>query len=1155
MSFTLFAFPSDDLRSIRIIRFPRFSGPPPAALRIVEPFHSPDLRPPVLSELPDSFRFPDGPDLRRAYGPPFGSVYNTSHTHTFSVHAITGTARSADRPIPTYINRTSTDNLRAYREFVPVAPPSPVKQYRAEQAAAAAAAAAPPAPPPLPSDDFVGPTPYQMSGLDSDEPPPPPPSKKPVKLSDPALHRWRTRRNEYGAALLWRDGVGHASAILCRSCKVPGATPSFRCTSGFGDDLLCAGCCVDRHAHNPLHRIECWNGKFFGPASLHDLGLRVQLGHPVGEKCSTPDALSENFLLLHTNGFHRVAVDACDCEHAAVAGPPEIQLIRAGWYPATDDKPKTCATFEVLDEFLMSTLQAKTTMYDFYAMLEKLTDNTGLKQINRYHAWLRMCREWRHLLMLKRAGIFHSVLGFYAVRPGQLAVLCPCCPRPGENIPDGWETAPPGQQFLYIIFLAIDACFRLKRRLIASDLKDPSLGPGWSYLTERSPYREYLLDVTDQSEMSTCSGLAALDYANTKFSRGYSATGVGMGVCARHEFVQPNGVGDLQKGERYANMDYIFASILRHLDVRMRKIVSYDIVCQWWKGLVRRLASLPPLLRLNLAMHLFRFVIPKMHIHGHKLDCQRQFSLNLVPGSAQTDGEGIEASSTREMGPGSREDVLSCHWGHWNWQKLVGMATALRRRTDRANIEYASQLEGFTTFSMQQEARVPAWRAMVVAFEADPKKPNPYEAPFRGITEKQVLLQFSQEEAQQVQAGVPSIHNVSPSSFVAAALEVEDQQRRVRVQAALKKAATTAMQINLVQMRNQLHKSIRRLRKLQSTYTPASLLALAARVVPKEEEIEEEPLFLPSALSAAQRAGPVMMRLSVIEDQMRDAQCSTALLHARHQGANTRSRTLVARNESKIRLHSEKYQTAWEAKRRLAGGDPGAVGWQILRAADIRPMQDAEELKRQHEKRKEAAKRRNKHIAELVETREIAPLSAEERATERESENVREVSWIWKASGTAGTDAELEDALRIEWCKAYARTRRWEEESRLLEEEVRRLPLSLEARAVEWDAREEDIAAQSIASVAEAQGKRAYAAKQATMYRAIALRVRGTMTEIIKGRGKRRRAVEEGEQWMDADGNDKDSDESEGEQSEQEDRVGDLPSDEEFVLGGGGDDD
>jgi hypothetical protein len=50
--------------------------------------------------------------------------------------------------------------------------------------------------------------------------------------------------------------------------------------------------------------------------------------------------------------------------------------------------------------------------------------------------------------------------------------------------------------------------------------------------------------------MSTCSGLAALDYANTKYFRGYMATGVGMVVCAWHEFVLLNSVADLQKGEQ-----------------------------------------------------------------------------------------------------------------------------------------------------------------------------------------------------------------------------------------------------------------------------------------------------------------------------------------------------------------------------------------------------------------------------------------------------------------------------------------------------------------------------------------------------------------------------------------------------------------------------
>lgn len=57
--------------------------------------------------------------------------------------------------------------------------------------------------------------------------------------------------------------------------------------------------------------------------------------------------------------------------------------------------------------------------------------------------------------------------------------------------------------------------------------------------------------------MSTCTGLAALDHANTKYSRGYATTGVGVGVCARHEFIQKNGAVDLQKGERYARKNIV----------------------------------------------------------------------------------------------------------------------------------------------------------------------------------------------------------------------------------------------------------------------------------------------------------------------------------------------------------------------------------------------------------------------------------------------------------------------------------------------------------------------------------------------------------------------------------------------------------------------
>jgi hypothetical protein len=133
-------------------------------------------------------------------------------------------------------------------------------------------------------------------------------------------------------------------------------------------------------------------------------------------------------------------------------------------------------------------------------------------------------------------------------------------------------------------------------------------------------------------------------------------------------------------------MDYIFGSILRHKDPRLRKIISYDIVCQWWKYLLERMQKLPPLVRMTLILEMFRFVIPKMHIHAHTMECQVKFSLNLVPGSGQTDGEGIErpwasisaiATSTRVSGPGARHDSLDDHWSFWNWLKTTGLRECL----------------------------------------------------------------------------------------------------------------------------------------------------------------------------------------------------------------------------------------------------------------------------------------------------------------------------------------------------------------------------------------------------------------------------------------------------------------------------------------------
>lgn len=52
-------------------------------------------------------------------------------------------------------------------------------------------------------------------------------------------------------------------------------------------------------------------------------------------------------------------------------------------------------------------------------------------------------------------------------------------------------------------------------------------------------------------QCSTCVSHNAINMADTKSSCGLAATGVGTVDCARHDMKCPNGVGDLQKGEKY----------------------------------------------------------------------------------------------------------------------------------------------------------------------------------------------------------------------------------------------------------------------------------------------------------------------------------------------------------------------------------------------------------------------------------------------------------------------------------------------------------------------------------------------------------------------------------------------------------------------------
>ena len=114
---------------------------------------------------------------------------------------------------------------------------------------------------------------------------------------------------------------------------------------------------------------------FFTRTSLRDLGLTVYLGHQ-GKPCPFIGRVLDKFTVVHTNGVHTLKIQLCACygdrSHA------KFQLLRCSWLPATTEDPQTAFTFDVLDSYLLLSLQGKVSREDYYLSISRLTDNTGL---------------------------------------------------------------------------------------------------------------------------------------------------------------------------------------------------------------------------------------------------------------------------------------------------------------------------------------------------------------------------------------------------------------------------------------------------------------------------------------------------------------------------------------------------------------------------------------------------------------------------------------------------------------------------------------------------------------------------------------------------------------------------------------------------------
>ncbi|KAJ7285551.1 hypothetical protein C8J57DRAFT_1215961 [Mycena rebaudengoi] len=186
-----------------------------------------------------------------------------------------------------------------------------------------------------------------------------------------------------------------------------------------------------------------------------------------------------------------------------------------------------------------------------------------------------------------------------------------------------------------------------------------------------------------------------------------------------------------------------------------------------------------------------------------------------------------------------------------------------------------------------------------------------------------------------------------------------------------------------------------------------------------EQLPEAKRLFMPSEFSEATMRGRVCASgLGELEARMREGEAMESLNYT-GQGALTRGQNVLREINIKIHLAKVQYRYARSALLTLRGHGTWEEGLQVLHDNDVRAL---------NERALTEAEKANVELwAELGAVIEGGVAVAVVVAA---GEGSRTLSWIWMTIGVTedGPSAKLDDALRVEWCKAAARATRYSEE-------------------------------------------------------------------------------------------------------------------------------
>ncbi|KAA1476902.1 hypothetical protein DENSPDRAFT_785705, partial [Dentipellis sp. KUC8613] len=563
------------------------------------------------------------------------------------------------------------------------------------------------------------------------------------------LHQWLHLRGEFLHRLL--DSEKAPTTEICPGCLERPAL--WRCKDCLGQPVECDVCCVDRHCHLPFHRVEKWQGDFYGPAWLRDAGLKLHLGHG-GNPCpcasavtpenptssssnendsrgqyydlaeeeaeladepenetSNPDELhfftsfapesscdrdgNPLLLLINSSGAHQLNVVWCTCQTAKTHA---MQLFDIGLLPSSFKAPRTAFSFRALDEFYLANVECKMTAYHYYLLIRRRTSNAFPHAVpNRYRELLRVSRQWADLKARKWAGDGYED---YEDSPGSLATpsFCPTCPQPTHNLPENWKENRDPRRWIYYRFFNGDGNMKLTMGPMKKPENDVALSDGQGYMSNEEVYRKHVADAMTRYDPKT--GDVTADQ-NKKGRRNAHFTGVGAVSCS-HGFFFPASVVNFLVSEQQMYMDFAYNSAFCYrMEGIEDAVILYDIICQYGVHFLKRLLegkylrNVPDELTIRHAIGLF-------HVHGHVDGCIPKFSPTYMIGGRQINGEVIEtlwsdlngaARSTGGMTVSHRRENLDSHISDSNWKKKVKSTSTLKRKYREGKLGLAAAEE------------------------------------------------------------------------------------------------------------------------------------------------------------------------------------------------------------------------------------------------------------------------------------------------------------------------------------------------------------------------------------------------------------------------------------------------------------------------------